>query len=169
MPVAAPALDRPVTAIYQDFGQGDESMTSPYDAVLSNALAEMYRSNFWTCKKKFALARRQLAAASTLQQGWNTYDSEPPNHVAQELASQILALLENEATPPNRVRPSAEGGITISFVEGPNRADIETYNSGEIAAATYSDLTEAPRVWELNGDNTNIRDAIANIRVHLTT
>jgi len=56
----------------------------------------------------------------------------------------------------------------VSFVEGSNRAVIEVYNTGEIAAATYSDQGE-PVVWELNNTGSTLLDAIHQIRVRLTS
>ena len=168
MPMTAPPVDyRPAVALYHHLGPGYESMTSPYTAMLENTYAEICRSNFWTWKKQFEAAQRDVAGLSSLQHGWDTYDAEPPNERARSTAKNILEILEQEAMPPSRLLPSREGGITISFAEGSRRAEIEAYNSGEIAVVIYTP-TDVLKVWELNADRASVREAIASIRVYLT-
>lgn len=168
MPMTAPAVDyRPAVALYRHLGPGPESMTSPYTAMLENTYAEICRSNFWTWKKQFEAAHRDVASLSALRHGWDTYDAEPPSELARRTTNNILKILEQEAMPPSRLLPSREGGITISFVEGPRRAEIEAYNSGEIAVAIYTP-TDVLKVWELSAESASVREAIATIRVYLT-
>jgi hypothetical protein len=168
MPVTVPPVDyRPAVALYHHLGPGNESITSPYTAMLENTYAEICRSNFWTWRKQFEAAQRDVAGLSSLQHGWDTYDAEAPNELARTTAKDILRILEQEALPPSRLLPSREGGITISFAEGSRRAEIEAYNSGEIAVAIYTP-TEVLKVWELNAETRSIREAIASIRVYLT-
>jgi hypothetical protein len=85
---------------------------------------------------------------------------------ARKVARQILDALEAESLPPSRLLPSAEGGISISFVERENRAEIEICNSGEVAVATYS-ISDDPVVWELSLADSELGSAIHKIRVHL--
>jgi hypothetical protein len=142
-------------------------MTSPYAALLESTFAEICRSNFWTWRKQFEAAQRDLASLSALPLGWDSYDAEPPDELALRITRDILKMLEQEAMPPSRLLPSREGGVTISFAEGPRRAEIEIYNSGEVAVAIYTP-TDVLRVWELNAESRSVREAIASIRVHLT-
>jgi len=168
MPMTVPPVDySPAMAIYEQLGPGRESITSPYTALLGNTYAEICRSNFWTWRKQFEAAQRDVANLSALHPGWDSYDAEPPNELARRITRDILRILEQEAMPPSRLLPSREGGITISFAEGSRRAEIETYNSGEIAAAVYTP-TNVVRVWELNAASASVREAIASIRVYLT-
>jgi hypothetical protein len=166
--MTVPPVDyQPAVALYRHLGPGNESITSPYTAMLENTYAEICRSNFWTWKKQFEAAQRDVAGLSSLQHGWDSYDAEPPNELARSTTRDILRLLEHEAMPPSRLLPSRERGITISFAEGLRRAEIEAYNSGEIAVAIYTP-TDVLKVWELNAENASIREAIASIRVYLT-
>ena len=116
-----------------------------YLKTLRAAFEEIYKSSFWLSKARFAAARRQLSTTVSLKPDWDTYGAESPNELARTRAAQILDLLEEASFPPARLMPSAEGGISISFVAGDNRGEIEIYNTGEIAAATYSGQSEPTR------------------------
>lgn len=78
---------------------------------------------------------------------WNGYGSEAPNQFAIENAKEIL-LSATSFVVPNRVAPSAQGGVGICFYRGNKYADIECLNTGEILATT-SDGTGRPEVWEV--------------------
>ena len=125
------------------------------------------QSIFWQIKRRFETHRDQLDQTAFLQENWNTYDSEPPNILARTITSKILNLLEEELLSPVRLSPSADGGIALSFVENKNRAIIEVYNSGEIAAATYADIGD-PIVWDVENTSDSIKAAIHKIRVRLS-
>lgn len=117
-------------------------------------------------KDRFAGARDRLESTSALGPGWDTYGAEPPNEVARSLARTILSRLEGLSFPPTRVMPSVEGGIAFSFVQDDNRADIEVYNTGEIAAAAYS-ASETPTIWVVADVERSLATTIDRIRVHL--
>ena len=166
---AQPVNQRLTIGIYRVVGQNDEAVTSPtYATGLRTALEQIYKSAFWMSKARFAQARQRLNETAFLAHGWDTYGAESPNDLARTLADKILNVLETASLPPTRLTPSVEGGIAMSFVEGSNRAVIEIYNTGAIAAATYSDEGE-PAVWELDSETDALQGTIAQIRVHLAT
>ena len=165
--LAAQLADGPF-GFYRGLGQNDEALTSEvYVKDLCAKLDEIYRSAFWRSKARFADARQRLRTTVSLEHGWDTYAAEAPNDVARTLAAKILNALEADSLPPTRLMPSSEGGIAISFVEGDNRAEIEIYNTGQIAAATYSGHSE-PVAWELTNTDSALKNAIIDIRVRLT-
>jgi hypothetical protein len=158
---------RPMAGIYGVIGQNDEAVTSPaYATGLRSALEQIFKSSFWLTKARFADARQRLNATASLAKGWDSYDSEPPNAAARDLAAKILNVLEAAALAPTQLTPTVEGGIALSFVEGRSRAVIEVYNSGEIAVATYSDRGE-PAVWDVEPADAPLLHSIEQIRVHL--
>lgn len=116
---------------------------------------------------RFDEARRRLLEAASLEKGWDTYDTDPPNAVAVDLATGILGLLEKSQLRPARLLPSSEGGVGISFVDKGRRAEIEIYNSGEMAAVTYGGEQES-LAWDLGDGESAITEAIERIRVHLS-
>jgi len=58
------------------------------------------------------------------------------------------------------------GRIALSFLSESRRAVIEIYNTGEVAAATYSNEGE-PAVWELDASDDALLRTIEQIRVYL--
>lgn len=168
MPIYSPpleALQRPTVGIYRSIGRNDEAVTSKaYETSLQTSLEQ--KSTFWRTKVHFADARQLLSATASLAHGWDGYGSEPPNANASSLAARILDLLETASLVPTQLTPTVEGGIALSFVEGNSRAVIEIYNTGEVAAATYSDQGE-PTVWALEPTEAPLLGSIEQIRVHL--
>lgn len=169
MPTSAAreALNCPAVGIFRMINENDEAMTSSvYSTALHNQTERVFTSMFWQNKARFAQARRELESTVFLRPGGNTYLAEIPNQLARTLAGRVLNALECFSLPPARLTASADGGVGVSFVEGGNRAVIEIYNTGEIAAATYS-LEGNPAVWELDDTDARLRETIAQIRVHL--
>jgi hypothetical protein len=166
----APAvIYSPAIEIVRVVGENDEAMTSAaYGLDFRRNLKRLLVSSYWIKKARFSTVRKQLEAAASLTRDWDSQGAEPPNMEAYELATKILALLEATSMPPTRLMPTVEGGIAISFVENLNRAVVEIYNNGEIAAATYSDQGD-PIVWELESSETALLDSLSQIRVHLAT
>jgi hypothetical protein len=169
MPISSPPIETfhgPAAGIYR-FVSNDEAVTSSaYSISLQTSLEETYKSTFWRTKERFANARRRLSAIARLAHGWDNNGSEPPNAAARDLATRILNLLETAWLVPTQLTPTVEGGIALSFVEASSRAVIEIYNTGEIAAATYSDQGE-PRVWDVELTEVPLLRSIEQIRVHL--
>lgn len=163
MPVLAypAALTHPTAGIY--YARENDEAASVERRVPN--LRGTSVSYFWLNRARFDDVRARLRRAAMLQP--DSYDGDPPNQTAQALAAKVLAVLEAEALPPSRLLPSVEGGIAISFADGAYRAEIEVYNTGEIAAAAYSGQDE-PVVWEFAGNDAGIRTAIEQIRVHLS-
>lgn len=134
------------------------------------SIASISKSFYWQTKAflaSFAKLRERLERTANLSDGWDTYDAERPSDLARSLAGRVLDALESARLIPSHLMPSAEGGIAFSFVDGENRAEIEVYNSGEIAAATYTNRSE-PIVWELSESDSELRTLAHKIRVHLT-
>lgn len=168
--LAAPAASfAPPLGFYRAFGQNDEAVTSQGAEMGSrDARDEIFRSSvYWPAKAAFIDARWRLKATASLADDWDTYGAEPPTGAARALAARILDILEESLMPPSRLMASAEGGIAMSFVEGHNRAEIEIYNSGEIAVATYSGQSE-PVVRDVTDTESALNDAVDQIRVRLT-
>jgi len=153
---AVMAFDRPFT-------ENDEAVTSRVRAM---DRLEISVSAYWQNKTRFVEARRRLKGTAALSNGWDTYGAEAPNDLARAAAASILEALETHLLAPTRLMASSEGGIAISFVEGEKRAEIEIYNTGEVAAATYSRGGDAT-AWELDNTEPALKHAITKIRVHL--
>ncbi len=167
MPVST-VMDDPTTGIDGFISENDEAITSAaYAPAIRAFLEHIYTSAYWMNKAPFSDFREQLNLMASLGHGWDSQGAAPPNANARTVVKRILGLLETASLPPTRLTPTVEGGIALSFVEDSSRAVIEVYNTGEIAAATYSDQGE-PAVWEFDPNEVAILDCIRKIRVHLT-
>jgi hypothetical protein len=104
-----------------------------------------------------------LKCMKSLPDNWNGYGSERPNSRTRDIAEWILL-----ATPgfrlPDRVAPSAQGGIGISFHDRDKYADIECFNTGEILGTIVTGNGE-PEIWPINFNE--IRIALKKIGDYL--
>jgi len=84
------------------------------------------------------------------QANWNSYGSPAPSDIAIENARPILQALRTKLLQPERVLPSADGGVAFTFVSDTiSRAAIEALNDGQSYVLLYdlngnSDTVEWP-------------------------
>jgi|GEM_PF-2015548 len=71
-----------------------------------------------------------------------------PNQVSIRNARSILSVLAKIDLCPSRIGPSSDEGICISFNSRDRYADIESFNSGDIMAASYSANSDT-EVWRV--------------------
>ena len=88
-----------------------------------------------------------LGGLRNLEENWNTYGASAPNETAIENAARALEHLSNLDVRPDRIAASTEGGVAISFFENRKYADMEFFNSGEIAAIVSDSIDR--EVWEV--------------------
>jgi hypothetical protein len=106
---------------------------------------------------------KTIESLQKLPQGWDGLNAECPNRTAVNSAKLILVHLFRMKFLPDRITPSVENGVGISFVRGEKYADIECFNSGEILAV-ISDRRRAPTVWEVNNHPQDITSSLRKIR-----
>ena len=131
------------------------------DSTTAEDRSESRLSTAW-----LAEYHRAVEALGDLREDWNTYGAAPPNDTAISLAKLVLTCLAARGLRPHRVNPSAEEGVCISFRNGRLYADIECFNTGEVAAATSDGLGQH-RVWEVAPDREGIEQTLAHIGAHL--
>jgi hypothetical protein len=102
----------------------------------------------------------------TLPIDWNGHGSEAPNEIAVTLARNVLAELNSVGLAPERIAPSAEGGVAVCFRRGNRFASIECLNSGD-TIGLISDGAGNPRAWDVGSDSRSITDAVKLIREHI--
>jgi hypothetical protein len=79
---------------------------------------------------------------------WNTYKSPAPSPKTIEVARRVTHWFLGQGLVPDRVRPSAEGGVALAFIGvGSNRAIAELLNNGEQFILLY-DLSGANETIE---------------------
>ena len=69
---------------------------------------------------------------------WNSYNSPPPAESSVKNAKPVLQALRTKLLQPDRILPSAEGGVAFTFVsDTASRAVIEALNDGETFVLLY--------------------------------
>jgi hypothetical protein len=117
----------------------------------------------------FAPLSKQLDQLKSLAVGWDGYDAPTPSADAIGAAKTLLQHMQNELLKPQRITPSAEGGVAFTFAAtGQRRAQIELLNSGEKFAHLY-DLNGDSRTedWNENLEVVSIKRLLEPIRRYL--
>jgi hypothetical protein len=99
-----------------------------------------------------------------LRPNWDGRGTEVPNDKALYLALKILLDMLEQSILPDRIMPSAEGGVAIVFARANYYADVECFNSGEVGAVIMDGKNE-PVVWEVKPNT--LRETLSKIRDHL--
>jgi hypothetical protein len=100
-------------------------------------------------------------------ENWNSYDSPAPSALAVSNARPVLQALRTKLLQPERVVPSAEGGVAFTFIsETPSRAIIESLNDGETFALLY-DLNGNSRTIEWPTNDEAQLALVADLITHL--
>ncbi len=94
---------------------------------------------------------------SRLRDGWNSYSAPAPTPVAIGNAKKLLTQASVGRMIPQRLEPSAMGGVGVTFAAGSREVVVEFYNAGN-AHALFSDneterLDTAPVATSFDGYN----------------
>jgi hypothetical protein len=125
-------------------------------------------SRFYEDKNIFNQLQTVVEELINVNANWNSYGSESPNSEAIKESKDVLRLLRSHLLVPERVLPSAEGGVTFTFVsETPARGAIEVLNNSEAYVLLYdlqgnSKVNEWPRA-----DRERQNELIEGLRNHL--
>lgn len=110
-------------------------------------------------------AHSKLRTLAALPYDWDGQGASPPNTISHGGARRVLELLHEMSFQPQRILPSVEEGICISFSRGNRYADIECFNSGDIAALV-SDGTGNPQAWPVVPDQ--LRESLERLRDYVS-
>ncbi len=147
-------------AYYRFIDRRDEARTA-------STFPNLEQSLYWQNNAIFEDMRRKLRELTRIHKGWDAYDADPPNEEVAVTGDHVLTHLEKAQLIPARLSPSTEGGIGLSFIRGVKRAELEIYNTGELAAVTYGPEDES-FAWDLDNSEAAISASIETIRVHLS-
>lgn len=95
---------------------------------------------------------------------WELTGASPPNPIAVKSASLVLTRLSQMDFPPDRIAPSSDEGVCISFRRGGRYADIESFNTGEMLAV-INEVGGEPVIWEL--EQGELSETIAKINAFI--
>lgn len=88
-----------------------------------------------------------LESFRSLKKNWGTYGSEPPNADAIGIAKHLLKIAKEKNIIPNRIVPSAIGGIAFCWTSKKGYADIEVDNDRSIIGSV--DTKERYALWRI--------------------
>jgi hypothetical protein len=105
------------------------------DAVrwLSNVKEELQRSfnrssYLYVRLNHLRVANELIRSMWGIEKNWDSYGAEPPNAVSIRGASDFAQRAVMRGLFPERIEPSAEGGIAVAFFRGEKRAIAEFLN-----------------------------------------
>jgi hypothetical protein len=129
--------------------------------------ADLLLGNFSSADASFILLEDQLTRTETLVEDWDSYGAPAPAPQSIAGARQAIAKLRHNQLLPEVVTPSAEGGVSIYFSTGSQKAFLEFSNDGEVILARYGKDDE-PNVKVLRDGLQDLNDqALQEIRDHL--
>jgi hypothetical protein len=102
-----------------------------------------------------------------LQEGWNGYAASPPNVDAVCSASTAFIVLQALQRLPDRLAPSAVGGVGITYRSGTRKAYLECYNSGKIVLLLSDAEAEQVTTQEIDPTQEGLSQLPGKIRDYL--
>lgn len=93
-----------------------------------------------------------LMGMGSVPDGWDGDGAAAPNQLAVSNAADVLAALHHAGSKPDRVITSPDGGVAFIMLgrSGEKMADIECFNTGEIAVLLLDYTTLAQEAWQIN-------------------
>jgi hypothetical protein len=109
-----------------------------YQSQLEKVIKSTDNSHYLSERRLFDYFSVALAELINTEPNWNSYNSATPTLSAIEDAQSILAVLGIPLMMPDRVLPSADGGVSLIFAsETSSRAVIECSNDREQLVVLY--------------------------------
>lgn len=150
--------------------QAQETLEEDTLALSSGArksYADLLRRTFSSDDASFILLDEHLREIGSLTENWDSYGAPIPAPKSIESAKQAIGKLRSRQLVPEIVAPSAEGGVSIYFSAGSQKAFIEFLNEGDVLFARYGKDDE-PNVKVLRNGLQDLDDQILQeIRDHL--
>lgn len=95
---------------------------------------------------------RAIQSMSKLRPDWDARGAPPPNVAALYWAKTSILIARERGFPlPDRVRPTAEGGVAMIFGTTRRVASLEFFNDGEIASMRLVD--GRPQYQDVDADD----------------
>lgn len=110
--------------------------------------------------------QQKLEKLIKLEQGWDSYDADPPSSLAVNNARGFLSHLISHRQEPTRLAPSVVGGVGITRRQGDRKVYVEFYNDGGILAL-FSDGVSEPDVKLVTVGYQQFNGLLAEMRAYL--
>ena len=109
----------------------------------------------------------ELDSLKNLSEGWDSYSAPAPNTMAVENAKALVKEADKSDTSPERVEPSATGGIGVTFSTAGREVVIEFYNPGTAHALFSDDATGEMKTLAVSIGRDGYRKVIGEVRKYL--
>lgn len=109
----------------------------------------------------------QISEFTKLEKGWNSYSAPAPTSAAIENAKSLVTLACDSDMIPERVEPSAMGGVGVTFSHGQREVAVEFYNTGKAHALFVNDATSDMTTRGVRADLSGYRQLLEEVRTHL--
>lgn len=117
-------LKQDADKIMQDGGKVFKKMTEAYKKNLSKIGSHRFEWGEWV--------EEQLERIGGLPYDWDGYGAQPPSDETISSMRTLLTILRNCGVTPDKLLPSAAGGIEVSQRSNGRYAAVECLNSGTI-------------------------------------
>jgi hypothetical protein len=102
---------------------------------LSNMKGDLQRSfntsNYLYVRLKYLRVADELVRGMWgIEKNWDSYGAEAPNRISIRGAGEFAQRAIMDDLLPDRIEPSAEGGVAVAFFRGEKRAIAEFLNDG---------------------------------------
>lgn len=84
----------------------------------------------------------RVSELGKLEKGWNSYSAAAPVLIAIDNAKMLVTLASAAGIIPERIEPSAMGGIAVMFIADSREVAVEFYNAGNVHALFSDNETE---------------------------
>lgn len=144
------------------------SSTTAIERTYEGASRSFAASSVLTAQNVFDRLQSQLEHLVSTPTDWNSYGSPSPDPLSIKRAQPILNALRSKVLQPDKLLPSADGGVSFIFVsDTQSRATVESLNNGERYVLLY-DLSGNSRTidWPDEGFEQDLT-LIDSLRTHL--
>jgi hypothetical protein len=111
-------------------------------------------------------AEQAMNKMTGLNVDWQDLGAEPPNDEARLIARSLLVCTYASGLEPTVVTASSDSGIAICFKKNGVYADLECFNSGEVASSVI-DRQGTAYTWEIDQKEHSVTLAIDRIKQFL--
>lgn len=87
----------------------------------------------------FSNAIQLIESFSALAKGWDGYKAPPPVSLALQVSRDVVEAAWHAGLEPNRISPSAVGGVGFTFIKEEREVYVEVYNRDGRVFAVYED------------------------------
>ncbi len=109
----------------------------------------------------------ELDALKKLSHDWDSYSAPAPSRAAVKNAKALVLEAGKLGAEPERVEPSAMGGVGVTFSAGPREVVVEFYNNGTAHALFSDDATGDMSTRAVSTTREGRHGIIGEVRNHL--